>query len=112
MVLGPSSLPEERPKKPCQHQHRRPPARPTQAAICLWRAGSHPAGEGNWTAWLALVLGLLLGNYCAQGVLLESCTRPGNRTQDWETKFQLGLMGLQSSKLAVRLKTGPPWGYS
>ena len=70
---------------------------------CLQGKVAGPHGS----PWLAPGPGPLLGSCCAQGVFLESCEGPGNRTQDWQTKFQLGLAELQSSKSAVSLKQGP-----
>lgn len=119
--LRSSSLWEEQLKKPCQRHVSREatvcgvckaatclgPCRlpsPFRGPVPACRQGKAAGPHGS--PWLAPGPGPLLGSCCAQGVFLESFEGPGNRTQDWQTKFQLGPVEPQSSKSAVSLKRG------
>lgn len=55
---------------------------------------------------VAFKAGLSLGELLYARVFLESCKRPRKRTQDWQIKFQLQLMGLVFNKSDASLKRG------
>lgn len=110
MVLGPPSLPEEAPPKPCQHWEAQKVAMCTQqpSAPGPWGLLSVfgrecclsllMSGRGRQRDLMLLMVvskaGFLLGESLDPKSLFESCKRSGNRIQNWQIKYWLQLTGL------------------